>query len=77
MKNFESDQNMITEEIKMLIKKMETGLKEFEFLLGFIKPPKMVILIVQLSLTLLFTDHTDVQNHIEFDVDNIEALKEW
>lgn len=75
-RNFEADLKMIKDEIYILLKKMETDLNEFEFLMGFIKPPKVIMPTVQLLFTLIFTDHTDVNDHLNIPND-VDAIKAW
>jgi hypothetical protein len=54
---YEEEMAAITKEVKLLLETMSVGLKEFEFLLGFIKPNNAILPTIQLNLTLLYTNH--------------------
>jgi hypothetical protein len=55
---YQEEMAAVTAEVTLLLETMSLGLKEFEFLLGFIKPNNAIMPTIQLNLTLLYTNHS-------------------
>lgn len=74
---YQEEMAAVTAEVTLLLETMSLGLKEFEFLLGFIKPNSAIMPTIQLNLTLLYTNHSTMGTHLIVDTGDPTAIKKW